>query len=274
MSFTSVHDLCVAVLGLGEAGGAIAGDLVAAGVHVRGYDPRVTAPPGVVDTDSEAEATAGADLVLSVNSASDAVDALRAGLIGTSPDCLWADLNTASPALKRHLAEIAGDAGLGFADVSLMATVPGRGLYTPMLVSGAEACRYAEILGSLRANVDVLDGPAGLAAERKLLRSVFYKGLAAAVVEALDAARAAGCEDWLREIIAEELTRADATTLDRLVDGTHRHAVRRTAEMQAAADMLGDLDVPPLIATASRDLLRRCSRGEVWRSDALSREAP
>ncbi|MEU6352976.1 DUF1932 domain-containing protein [Streptomyces sp. NPDC047072] len=265
MSFTSVQDLCVAVLGLGEAGGAIADDLVTAGVRVRGYDPRVTAPPGVEDTGSEAEAAEGSHLVLSVNSASDAADALRAGLAGTSSNCLWADLNTASPALKRHLAETAGDAGLAFADVSLMATVPGRGLRTPMLVSGSGARRFAETLHALRTNVDVkvdvLDGPAGLAAERKLLRSVFYKGLAAAVVEALDAARAAGCEEWLREIIAEELTSANAATLNRLVEGSHRHAVRRTSEMQAAADMLGDLGVPASMATASRDLLQRLSRG-------------
>ncbi|MDF3141297.1 MULTISPECIES: NAD(P)-dependent oxidoreductase [unclassified Streptomyces] len=188
-------------------------------------------------------------------------DALRAGLAGTTPGCVWADINTASPALKRRLDRTAGDAGIAFADVSLMATVPGKGLYTPMLVSGTGAGRYAELLGPLRLNVDVLDGPAGLAAERKLPRSVFYKGLAAAVVEALDAARAAGCEDWLPEIIAEELTRADPATLSRLVEGSHRHAVRRTAEMQAAADMLGDLGVPPLMATADRDLLHRLSRG-------------
>lgn len=257
MSRTTVGDLCIAVLGLGEAGGAVAGDLAAAGVRVRGYDPKVPAPPGVVDTGSEAEAVAGSDLVLSVNSASVAEEALRAGLAGTSPGCLWADLNTASPAVKRRLGEVAVDAGVPFADVSLMAAVPGKGLRTPMLVSGTGAAPYAELLRLLGAKVDVLEGPAGLAAERKLLRSVFYKGLAAAVVEALDAARAAGCEDWLRENIADELTRSDAATLDRLTDGSRRHAVRRIVEMQAAADMLGDLDVPPLIATASRDVLRR-----------------
>ncbi|MCX4978096.1 hypothetical protein [Streptomyces sp. NBC_00620] len=34
----------------------------------------------------------------------------------------------------------------------------------------------AEMLHPLGARVDVLEGPAGLAAERKLLRSVFYDG--------------------------------------------------------------------------------------------------
>ncbi|WUW85465.1 NAD(P)-binding domain-containing protein [Streptomyces sp. NBC_01451] len=113
MSSTTVQALRIAVLGLGEAGSAIAADLVAAGVHVRGYDPRGAALPGVEETDSESEAAADCDLVLSVNSAADAADALRAGLAGTTPGCLWADLNTASPTLKRLLGRTAGDAGTG-----------------------------------------------------------------------------------------------------------------------------------------------------------------
>ena len=103
----------------------------------------------------------------------------------------------------------------------------------------------------------MLDGPAGFAASKKLLRSVFYKGMAAAVVEALDAARAAGDEPWLREHIAAELAAADTATIERIIDGTRRHAVRRAAEMEAAADMLTELGVPPLMADASRALHQR-----------------
>ncbi|MFD0541125.1 hypothetical protein ACFQY7_52150 [Actinomadura luteofluorescens] len=44
----------IAVLGLGEAGGAIARDLVAAGAVVRGYDPAVAASGGIVQAASEA----------------------------------------------------------------------------------------------------------------------------------------------------------------------------------------------------------------------------
>jgi 3-hydroxyisobutyrate dehydrogenase-like beta-hydroxyacid dehydrogenase len=126
-----------------------------------------------------------------------------------------------------------------------------------MLATGEAAREVASILRPFGASVDVMAGPAGLAAERKLLRSVFFKGMAAAVVEALTAARAAGCEDWLREIIENELTRADATTVERLVSGSHRHAVRRTAEMAAAADMLGEFGVPADVASAARDHLAR-----------------
>ena len=250
----------VAVLGLGEAGAAIAADLVAAGARVRGYDPAVTAAEGITDTAGEADAARGADLVLSVNSAKAAVEALAAGLAGLRPGALWADLNTAAPGTKRQLADIAVAAGVPFADVAMMAPVPGRGLRVPMLASGPGAARYAAVLTPLGANVEVYDGPAGLAASKKLLRSVFYKGMAAAVTEALEAARAAGDEPWLREHIAAELAAADAGTMQRIIDGTRRHAVRRAAEMEAAADMLAELGVPPVMADASRVLHERLAQ--------------
>ena len=80
------HAPVIAVLGLGEAGSVIARDLITAGVRVRGYDPAVTAAEPVIDTASEAEAARGAHLVLSVNSAKAAVEALKAGLAGLRQD--------------------------------------------------------------------------------------------------------------------------------------------------------------------------------------------
>lgn len=245
----------IAVLGLGEAGSALARDLVAAGAVVRGYDPAVPACEGVVATGSEADAAEGADLVLSVNSSSAAVGALEAGLAGLKPGAAWADLNTASPGTKRTLAGIAAEHGVPFADIAIMAPVPGRGLRAPMLATGIAAEIVANSLNTFGAAVEVMAGDAGLAAERKLLRSVFFKGMSAAVVEALTAARAAECEDWLRKIIVDELTAAGAATVDRLVDGSIKHAVRRTSEMAAAAEMLGELGVRADVASASRDQL-------------------
>jgi 3-hydroxyisobutyrate dehydrogenase-like beta-hydroxyacid dehydrogenase len=242
----------IAVLGLGEAGGEIARDLVAAGADVRGYDPAVTPAGGVAPRADEADAVRDAELVLSVNSSHDALTALTNALPGLRPGTVWADLNTASPGTKATLAE---KAGVPVVDVALMSPVPGKGLRTPMLVSGEGADRYAALLGPLGAAVTVQPGPAGTAISRKLLRSVFYKGLAAAVVEALAGAEAAGCGDWLSENIAAELAGFDAATIDRLVDGTHRHARRRADEMAAAAQQLRELGVAPRTATAAHDLL-------------------
>ncbi|RLV48533.1 NAD(P)-dependent oxidoreductase [Nocardioides mangrovicus] len=245
----------VAVLGLGEAGSALVADLVSAGARVRAYDPVVESPRGALACAGEAEAAAGADLVLSVNSAEAATAALDRGLAGCSPTSVWADLNTASPALEVELENLASLAGVGFADVSLMAPVPGRGLRTPMLASGMGASRLADLLVPLGSGVEVLDAPAGEAARRKLLRSVFFKGMAAAVVEALSAAAVLGLEDWMRELVADELTGADADFADRLETGSLRHAVRRTEEMSAAAAMLDELGVPTRVTLASRDWL-------------------
>lgn len=247
----------IAVLGFGEAGSLLARDLVAAGASVRGFDPAVPAPEGVTGAASDAEAVTGADLVLSVNSAKEAVAALDASLDAMRPGAVWADLNTAAPAVKQRLAEIGGSRGVPVADIAMMAPVPGRGLRVPMLASGEAAGEVAGRLRGFGADVEVLDGPAGLAATRKLLRSVFYKGMAASIVEALDAARAAGYEDWLREHIAEELEKADSRTVERIVTGTRQHAVRRGAEMAAAAEMLADFGVEPIMADASRALHER-----------------
>ena len=120
-----------------------------------------------------------------------------------------------------------------------------------------------EITDALRLLLDetsgavVLAGPAGLAATRKLLRSVFYKGMSASIVEALDAADAADLREWLTGHIAEELASLDAATLTRIVTGTRQHAVRRGHEMAAAAEMLTDFGVTPIMATASQRLHER-----------------
>src|SRR5512146_607863 len=251
----------IAVLGFGEAGSLLAADLAAAGAAVRGFDPKVAPPPGVTGADSDAAAVTGAGLVLSVNSAGDAVPALEASLTALDPGAVWADLNTAAPGVKQRLAELGRDRGVRVADIAMMAPVPGKGLRVPMLASGDAAEDAAATLRGFGADIEVLDGPAGLAATRKLLRSVFYKGLAASVVEALEAARAAGLEDWLAGHIAEDLAKQDASTLARIVTGTRQHAVRRGHEMAAAAEMLTGLGVAPIMATASQRLHERLADG-------------
>ena len=63
----------IAMIGLGEAGSAIAADLVAAGASVRGWDPVASPPEGVEPASDAADAAAGAEVVLSANSAAAAL---------------------------------------------------------------------------------------------------------------------------------------------------------------------------------------------------------
>jgi 3-hydroxyisobutyrate dehydrogenase-like beta-hydroxyacid dehydrogenase len=253
--------LTVAVLGLGEAGRLIARDLAAAGARVIGFDPAVPAPPGVESASGDADACRGAALVLSLTTAGESESALSQALAGLGPGTVYADANTASAGLKQRLASRAEQAGVPFADIAIMAPVPPTGLRTPMLASGPAAAAAARLLGGYGAPVEVMPGPAGAAATRKLLRSVFYKGMAAAVVEALRAAQAAGQGDWLREHIAAELAAADTATAARLEHGSYQHARRRAQEMAAAGDLLDELGVPPRVARASQQWLEELASG-------------
>ena len=251
-----------ALLGLGEAGTAIAADLVAAGATVRGWDPVREAPDGVVPATDELDAVSEAEIVLSLNSAAVAVDAAAAAAPGLGADAVYADLNTAAPAVKRAAAEASGAA---FADVALLGPVPGNGVRTPALASGPGAERFAAALGPLGMPVTGLGPEVGAASARKLARSVFAKGLAAAVGESLEAARRLGCEDWLHAELEAALTKADARYLTRLVDGSLAHSVRRADEMAAAVALLEELGVEPRVAAASEAWLRSLGHSEVGR---------
>ncbi|HXF97965.1 MAG TPA: NAD(P)-binding domain-containing protein [Gaiellaceae bacterium] len=241
--------LRVAVLGLGEAGGRLAAELAAAGAEVRGYDPDPgREEPAVARAPTAAVAVGGCDAVLSVNSAKAALEAAEAALPALRAGALYADLNTASPALKRELAALAERAGARFADVALLGPVPERGLRTPALASGTGAAAFAELFGPLGMPVTVVSPEAGEAAARKLLRSVFMKGLAAAVVESMQAAEAAGCGEWLAREIEAVVGRR---YLERALAGSRAHAARRVDEMEAARELLVELGVEPHVASAS-----------------------
>jgi 3-hydroxyisobutyrate dehydrogenase-like beta-hydroxyacid dehydrogenase len=168
---------------------------------------------------------------------------------------LYADLNTGPPSLKAELAATVEPAL--FVDVALMGPVPGNGLRTPCLVSGSGAPAYAELLEPLGVSVEVVGEEPGQAAERKLLRSVFMKGIAAAAIESLAAARAAGCEDWLHAELADVFEGASPALLERLLSGSRIHAARRVHEMRAASAMLADLQVEPRVSEAARGWLEQ-----------------
>ena len=254
----SLAGLTVGFFGLGEAGSLISADLAAAGATVAGYDPapvgtpqhvrRVTDPRGAVE---------GADLVMAATAAADSMHALTQALEAIPADAVYADLATAAPTRKQHLAAVAATRSLAFADVALMAMVPGNGLYGASLVSGPGAARYAASLAPAGVPVEVVGDEPGLAATRKLLRSVVLKGLPALLIESLRAAEAAGLSEETWENVIGQLTSADETFLRTLLEGTDTHSERRHAEMQAAIELLESLGIEPTMTRATVESLHR-----------------
>jgi 3-hydroxyisobutyrate dehydrogenase-like beta-hydroxyacid dehydrogenase len=250
----------IGILGLGEAGGTIAADLRAAGANVRGFDIDPATEP---DAQSATAAADGADLVLSLVTASEALVAARSVRDALRPGQVYADANTSGAALKRELAALVEPTGARFADVALMAPVPGRGIRTPALASGPGAASAADVLGAFGMPVTVLDAEPGAAATRKLLRSVAWKGVAAVVNEALDAARAAGVEEWMRDELLGLFAGVDEAGIERMEQGSRRHAARRAHELADVAALLRELGVEPRLAEAAKEQLEALHRSSV-----------
>jgi 3-hydroxyisobutyrate dehydrogenase-like beta-hydroxyacid dehydrogenase len=248
----------VAVLGLGEAGSLLARDLVRGGAVVRGWDPDLHGDLSEIPrAASAAAAIDGADIVISVNWATVAADVAREALPHLHRGMIYADHNTSGPKLKEELAAIVAPSGAAFVDVAMMAPVPPLGMRVGMFMAGSGAEELAAYYRTFGTPVGFIGTKPGEANARKLTRSVFFKGMSSSIYEALEAARAVGVEDWLRSDIIRTFVEADASTLDRIVDGTEKHAVRRGHEMRDAEAMLRELGTPTTMVTATAESLER-----------------
>ena len=149
----------IAVLGLGEAGGRLAADLAAAGADVRGYDPdpAPTWPGSLARRMSRRQSRAPTSC--SASTARPWRPRPRLRRCQRSADAVYADLNTAAPALKRELAALVGRARSPTWRCS--GRCPRRGLRTPALASGAGAQAFADALGPLGMPVEVVSERAG-----------------------------------------------------------------------------------------------------------------
>ncbi|MGZ8178013.1 RraA family protein [Williamsia sp. SKLECPSW1] len=242
----------VTILGLGEAGSLYAAGFLASDWEVAGFDPAdVPTPAGVTRHDTIGAAVDGAQLVLSLTSASVALRAATDAAPHLAAGTVYADMNSAAVPIKTAVADaLATSPGVTVADVAVVGSVPATGSRTALVISGAGSTRAAALFAELGAPVEDIGGRPGDASRRKLLRSSFMKGLGALIVESTDAAVAAGAEQWVRGQIADELT-GGFESLDRLDAGTRKHAARRAIEASAAVDLLDELGRRPLMARAA-----------------------
>lgn len=242
----------ITVLGLGEAGSLYARGLAEQGAEVTGFDP-FTSPdlPGVELAPDLIDAVSASEVVLSLVGASAACEVVNRVVDAMAPSAVLADLNTAAPRLKQQLAARAHEGNVPFADVAVMAPVPRAGSKTPLLASGIGAKTLQKRLSEYGVPLEVVPGEAGTAAGRKLLRSVFMKGLAGLVFESVTAAERLDAGDWMQAQIAGELGPQGADMVERLITGTRLHAKRRSHEMMDAHAYLGELESPAWITEAT-----------------------
>jgi 3-hydroxyisobutyrate dehydrogenase-like beta-hydroxyacid dehydrogenase len=99
----------------------------------------------------------------------------------------------------------------------------------------------------------------GDAATRKLLRSIVYKGIAAVVCEAMEAGEAFGMNSYIRGQISS-LIGGNNDLIDRFVEGSKTHALRRMYEMEAVIEMLEAQNIEPIVTRGTRNNLKALSQ--------------
>ncbi|HTU13408.1 MAG TPA: DUF1932 domain-containing protein [Allosphingosinicella sp.] len=256
----------LALIGFGEAGMTFASQWDA---PVRAYDIKTDDPAtaaaksddyarhGATGAATLAEALAGAELVLSVVTADQALLAARAAAGSLAPGALYCDLNSVAPGTKREAARAIEAAGGLYADVAVMAPVHPARLAVPLLVSGPHADAAIAALGAVGFSPTRVEGPVGRASTIKMLRSVMVKGMEALSAECFLAAHEAGVVDEVAASLAKSwpgvdwLAQADYNLERMLV-----HGRRRAAEMDEVAKTVADLTLDNAMTRACADKQR------------------
>ncbi|WP_188054131.1 NAD(P)-dependent oxidoreductase [Sphingosinithalassobacter sp. CS137] len=247
-------------IGFGEAGATFATGLESPGVafDVRedGAMRNAMAEAGVEYAATSVDAARGADLILSLVTADQALaaatDAARAPLAGA----LYCDMNSVAPDTKRAAAESIAAAGGRYVDVAVMAPVRPKGRAVPLLVSGPDAHAAADALEQAGfASIEVAGERIGDASAVKMIRSVMVKGIEALSAECVLAADAAGVLDRVIASLDASWPGADwSRRFDYNLDRMLVHGSRRAAEMDEVARTLDALGTgsPMSRATAQR----------------------
>lgn len=254
----------VAVLGLGEAGSLIAKGLADQGIDVVGFDPIKQKNPVVTVCETAEAAVTGADIVLSLNSATVSIKLAQQVATHLKAGSLYCDLNTGTPSLKKRLGEIieqADNGGVDFVDVAVMKPVPGLAEKVPLSVAGSGARRFAEAFSNYDLDITYVSAIAGEAAARKLIRSILAKGMAAIVIDALWAAKSMGLEEWAFDEIRNEFDSSSRKTVQRYLDGTQQHSKRRSVEMADVVEMLSDANYESTMVSGVELTLSRVIHG-------------
>ncbi len=252
----------VAIIGFGEVGGIFARDLKAAGVpDICAFDTaeaalaRATSAGTATVCDSPAKAVAGADVVFISVTAGSVVAAAQslAGALTHRPFVV--DVNSVSPATKIQAGQAVTAAGGRYVEAAVIASVPPKGIRSPMLLGGPDAESFIELMAPFGLDLKMFSTEIGKASSVKMCRSVMVKGLEALTTECMLSARHYGVEDYVLRSLADTLPHEDWRGLARyVISRALLHGKRRAEEMREVARTVSEAGVEPLL---SRSIAQR-----------------
>jgi 3-hydroxyisobutyrate dehydrogenase-like beta-hydroxyacid dehydrogenase len=279
----------VGVIGLGNIGGAIAGNLVADGhsVTVSDIDPaRAGAVAGAAAVADAAAVAASTEITITSLPTPEAVTGVADQWADAAPaDAVLLDISTSAPATNRELAARLQRSGHHFVEAPLTGGAVGAQKRTLVFMVGGDdeaVARCRPILDRLgRATYHL--GPVGAGTTMKLANSLLAFSCTWASLEALSLAAAAGLD--LRTAV--EVVRTGGASnffMDHLVDGMDTRGRPPQFSLALAAkdarlidDLAAASGVPAPVAGAIRqvfaDAVERGLGGHDWSDLVLSAEA-
>ncbi len=258
------NELHIGFVGFGEAGYHLAKGLRGAGVtrqaaydlhtHTLGRGERIQARAAETEVElaeSSEQLANASDILLSVVTASSAAEAAAQTAPYLQARHLYADLNSVSPETKRALDQTVSAAGARFVEAAVMAPVPPQGHKVPMLLGGAHAQAFADLLRPYGMKLEVVSEQIGAAVAVKMCRSIIVKGLEALLFEcALGAVKYGADERVFASLEASwpgmNWSKLAGYCMSRVIE----HGERRARELEEVAATLRAAGIEPLMAEA------------------------
>ena len=248
----------IAFIGFGEAAQAFADSLRGLGaISFAAYDilqddpahnevRAAAASLGVELANDAAAAVHGADWIFSAVTAAGSLEAAQSVVEALSPGQVFFDINSVSAGRKQATAEPVEARGAPYIDMAVMAPVHPRGHRTPVLLAGRVGVAVLEKLAGLGFDFEHAGDEIGAAATVKMVRSMFVKGMEAVTVQALLAARAAGCFDRVYASLEQSFPHFGWPDFGRYqLERVATHGVRRAAEMHESAATMREFGFAP-----------------------------
>jgi 3-hydroxyisobutyrate dehydrogenase-like beta-hydroxyacid dehydrogenase len=249
----------IGFIGFGEAGSNIAKGLKSAGlaqIFAFDIDPdRVrqrAADTGVPLLASNCELAKAAQVLFSTVTCARAKEAAEQTVSFLGGHHIYADLNSVSPALKREIADVIAVGGASFVEAAVMSPVPALAHRSPMLLGGAAAAKFKELMSPFGMRLEVVSESIGTAAATKMFRSIIVKGLEALMLECVLAAGPYGADERVFSSLGESFPGIDWQRLaNYMVGRVVVHGERRAREMEEVAETLRALGIEPIMAEAA-----------------------
>lgn len=259
------NQVAIGFVGFGEAAFHISKGLSAAGADkIVAYDIHAETPSrgdiirrraadaAVALVPSNRELAQRSDVVLSVVTCDQAMNAAEQNRPHLEGRHFYADLNSVSPAVKQSIARTIDSSGARFVEIAVMAPVPPYGHRVPMLAGGEAASEFADLLQPFGMRIEPAAREIGVAAATKMFRSIVVKGLEALLTECVLAAGRYGAADRVFASLAESYPGIDWPALaDYAIGRVVVHGERRAREMEEVAETLRALNIEPFMAEAT-----------------------